>query len=136
MSLIGLAFKFRFRGKTQRLYTLYECFHARPDEALHPVQVSRLTGFGVAEVSSRLDNTPELFVRLPRRPDGLTRYRLTSTTSAKSPEQVEAMLQSGARSESITFYAVVLVLLCLLAMAVLISLPWLGELFVLNEARG
>jgi hypothetical protein len=118
-------FKFRFRGLTQRLLNIYTCFEERPDKALHPAQVARETGLSIQEVTRRLDDTPELFVRLPRRPDGLTRYRLTTATRAKSADDVKAMLDAGARTESLSLYALIVIVLCIMTLAVLMALPWL-----------
>ena len=84
--------RFRFRGKLRRLAQIYQCFLDHPAVGLHPTQIARYTGIGFQEVSARLDATPELFVKLPRRPDGITRYRLTSTTAARSREEVERLL--------------------------------------------
>ena len=97
-------FKFRFRGKINRLFAIYQCFLDNPGVGLHPTQISKHTGFSMTDVSRRLDDTPELFVRLPKR-DGITRYRLTSATSVKTPEEVEAFLTGAARKESWFSYA-------------------------------
>jgi hypothetical protein len=118
-------FRFRFRGVTNRLLNIYACFEEHPDEALHPAQIARETGLSIQEVTRRLDTTPELFVRLPKRPDGLTRYRLTTAARAKSPEEVRAMLAAGARTESLSLYALVAIVLSIVTMAVLMALPWL-----------
>lgn len=96
---------FRFRGKLRRLAQIYQCFREHPDKAMHPIEIARHTGLGFAEVNARLAATPELFVKLPRRPDGLTRYRLTSSTAARTPEEVEKFLVSAARRESLLLYA-------------------------------
>ncbi len=122
-------FKFRFRGLTQRLLNIYASFEERPDQAVHPGQIARDTGLSIQEVTRRLDNTPELFVRLPRRPDGLTRYRLTTTARAKSPEEVRDLLASGARNESLRLYAFVAILLSVMVLLVLMAVPWLQWVF-------
>ena len=80
---------FRFRGKLRRLTDIYFCFLDNEGKALHPTQIARQTGIGFSEVNARLESTPELFVRLPKRPDGITRYRLTSATAAKEPEATD-----------------------------------------------
>ena len=113
---------FRFRGKLRRLAKIYQCFLDHPAAGLHPTQIARHTGIGFAEVSTRLDATPELFVKLPRRPDGITRYRLTSTTAAKSRQEVEKYLISAARKESLILYAFgTMVIFILLIIVILIS---------------
>jgi hypothetical protein len=122
-------FRFRFRGATQRLLNIYACFEEHSDQALHPAQIARETGLSLQEVTRRLDGTPELFVRLPKRPDGLTRYRLTTAARAKSPDEVEALVAAGARTESLSLYAMVAIVLCLAVLAVLMALPWLRFAF-------
>ena len=113
---------FRFRGKLRRLTDIYFCFLDNEGKALHPIQIARQTGIGFIEVSARLDATPELFVRLPKRPDGITRYRLTSGTAAKEPDEVSRLLNREARRESLLLYAFgTMVLLLLLIVAILVG---------------
>jgi len=125
MNLLGLPMLTpRFRGKTQRLLVIYQCFLDHPRQALHPTQISRHTGLGFAEVNSRLEATPELFVKLPKRKDGITRYRLTSAITAQSPEEVERIIQRNARSESTTLWTIGIVVLSVLTMALIMAFPW------------
>ena len=114
--------RFRFRGKLRRLARIYQCFLDNPGVGLHPTQIARHTGIGFQEVSARLEATPELFVKLPRRPDGITRYRLTSATAARSREEVEKFLISAARKESLILYAFgAMVMTILLIVAILVA---------------
>ena len=115
--------RFRFRGKLRRLAQIYQCFVDHPGEGLHPTQIARYTGIGFQEVSARLDSTPELFVKLPRRPDGITRYRLTSTTVARSREEVEQMLIRSARRESFILYAFAAMVISILLIVVILIAP-------------
>ncbi len=117
-----LPFSFRFRGKVNRLFELYRCFLAHPGQGLHPAQIVRHTGIGLAVVIRLLDATPELFVRLPKR-NGLTRYRLTSAMTARQPEQVEQFLTRQARRESLILYAVGVMVLCALLIVVILVVP-------------
>ena len=122
--IIGLIpISFRFRGKLRRLAEIYHCFLEHPGIGLHPTQISRFTGMGFAEVNSRLNATPELFVKLPRRPDGITRYRLTTTMTIKSPDEVERFLVIAARKESFILYAMGLMLLCIMLIVVILIGP-------------
>jgi hypothetical protein len=122
--MIGfIPFGFRFRGKTARLGDMYQCFIDNEGKALHPTQISRQTGIGFTEVTRYLEQTPELFVKLPRRPDGITRYRLTTATTAKSPEAVAALLRRNARRESLILWAGMVMLLCLFLIAVVLIGP-------------
>ena len=118
-----LPISFRFRGKLRRLARIYQCFLDHPGTGLHPTQIARHTGIGFAEVSARLEATPELFVKLPRRPDGVTRYRLTSAISAQTPEQVEKLLINAARRESLIFYAFTTMVLLILLIVVILVAP-------------
>ncbi len=117
-----IPFTFRFRGRVQRLLDIYYCFLDMGNVALHPTQIARRTGLSFAEVARRLDATPELFVRLPKR-DGVTRYRLTSTTSTRSNEDVEALLDRYARRESLLLYAFGTMVFCLLMIVAIIIAP-------------
>jgi hypothetical protein len=106
-SLIALpVYRFRFRGRLELLGRIVACFRDNPGVGLHPGQIARETGLSTAIVIERLQATPELFVKLPKRND-LTRYRLTSVAAAKSPEEIDAMLKRLARTESLTLYAIV-----------------------------
>ena len=114
---------FRFRGKLRRLAQIYRCFVDHPGKAMHPTEIARHTGIGFAEVNARLEATPELFVKLPRRPDGITRYRLTSSTAARTPEEVEKFLISASRRESLVLYAFATMIICLLLIVLTIVAP-------------
>ena len=114
---------FRFRGKLRRLRDIYQCFLDHPNTGLHPTQISRHTGISFSEVNARLQSTPELFVKLPRRPDGVTRYRLTSSTAARTPEEVEKFLQSQSRKESLLLYAFGAMVVCLLLIVMILVAP-------------
>jgi len=118
-----LPITFRFRGKTSRLVNLYQCFLDHPGVGLHPTQIARYSGLSLVEVSRRLDATPELFVKLLKRPDGITRYRLTSSMAARSPDQVEAFIAHAARKETLMLYAGVAMLVCLLLIIVILIGP-------------
>ncbi len=122
--MLGLVpYTFRFRGKVNRLLDMYDCLAANSPNALHPTQIARLTGHGFASVNARLEATPELFVKLPRRPDGITRYRLTSAVAAKTAEEVEAMVKAAARKESLLLYAVGTMVLCIFIIVLILIGP-------------
>lgn len=114
---------FRFRGKLRRLAEIYQCFRDNPGKGLHPTQIARQTHISFAEVNARLEATPELFVKLPKRPGGVTRYRLTSATAARTPEEVEKLLIRAARKESLIFYAFTTMVLCVLLIVVILVAP-------------
>ena len=117
-----IPFNFRFRGKVGRLVDIYYCFIDAGNVALHPTQIARQTGIGFAEVARRLDATPELFVKLPRR-DGITRYRITTSASARSPGEVEALVKKYAERESLLLYAFGAMVFAMLVIVVLTIAP-------------
>lgn len=96
---------FRFRGRIHRLLTLYRIFQDNPGVGLHPAKIARLTGMSIVDTDDRLRRTPEMFVKLPKRQDGLTRYRLTSAFTAMTQEQAKARLSDLARRESLVLYS-------------------------------
>ena len=101
----------RYWGKTSRILAIHRAFRDEPGVGLHPQQIARHTGISMIEVKTRLDATPELFVRLPKR-DGLTRYRLTSATSVQDPEEVEARVRRHATREAYLVTALSAMVLC------------------------
>ena len=117
-----IPFNFRFRGKVRRILDIYFCFLEEDGKALHPTQIARRTGISFAEVARRLDATPELFVRLPKR-DGITRYRITTTASTRTPEETEALLIKYANRESHLLYAFGFMVLIMLVIVVLTIAP-------------
>ena len=117
-----IPFNFRFRGNVRRILDIYYCFVEDGGKALHPTQVARRTGISFAEVARRLDATPELFVRLPRR-DGITRYRMTTTASTRTAEETEALLWKYAKRESYLLYAFGAMVFAILLIVVLTIAP-------------
>ena len=99
-----IPFNFRFRGKVRRILDIYYCFIDEGNVSLHPTQIARITGISFAEVARRLDATPELFVKLPKR-DGMTRYHVTSSAATRTVEENAALLRKYAQRESLLLYA-------------------------------
>jgi hypothetical protein len=114
---------FRFRGKLNRIREIYQCFLEHPDKGLHPTQIARHTGLSFAEVNNRLNATPELFVKLPGRKDGITRYRLTTSSAARSPEDIEKFLKTQALKETLLLYSVGSMVLILALIVVILIGP-------------
>jgi hypothetical protein len=114
---------FRFRGKLNRIREIYQCFLDHPDKGLHPTQIARHTGLSFAEVNNRLNATPELFVKLPGRRDGITRYRLTTSSAARSPEDIEKFLKNQALKETLLLYSVGSMVLILALIVVILIGP-------------
>ncbi len=116
-----IPFNFRFRGKVSRLLDIYYCL-LEAGTGLHPTQIARRTNISFAEVARRLDATPELFVKLPKR-DGVTRYRITTSAMARSPEETAELLTKYAKREGYLLYAFSAMVLILLVIVVLTISP-------------
>lgn len=114
---------FRFRGKTNRILALVDCFLKEPNKGLAPTHLGRQAGMPLYDVAKMLDKTPELFVKLPGRGDGITRYRLASSVAARGEEEIVALVQRRARRESWIFYALAIMALLLLMVAMMAIAP-------------
>ena len=97
---------FRFRGKTGRILAIYHSFCEHDERSLHPTQISRTTGLDLITVKRTLDQTNDLFMKLPGRGDGITRYALPSSINAMDPEEVEAYVRKHARMENWVFWTI------------------------------
>ena len=122
MASYFVSWTFRFRGKTGRLLKLVDCFLDEPAKGLSPAHLGRETGIALYDTARMLDQTPELFVKLPRRGDGITRYRLASSVAARGEEGIVNLVRRHARRENWLFYllaaaAALLTLVVLLALA-------------------
>lgn len=117
-----IPFNFRFRGKVRRILDIYHCFLEEEGKGLHPTQIARRTGISFAEVARRLDATPELFVKLPKR-DGITRYRITTTAATRTPEETEELLIKYAKRESYLLYTFGTMVFVMLVIVVLTIAP-------------
>ena len=85
---------------------IYQCFCEQEDRTLHPSQIARMTGFDLLTVSQTLDQTNELFMKLPGRGDGITRYALPSSVFAMTPEAVAELVAQRARLENWVFWSI------------------------------
>ena len=117
--------EFRFRGRTARLLDIVESFRKEPNKGLAAVQIARISGMPLHDAAKLLDSTPELFVKLPGRGDGITRYRLASSVAARGDQRIEALVQGYARRESWIFYALLLMVALVFVLAVLVIAPTL-----------
>lgn len=116
---------FRFRGKVGRLLAIVNCFREEPMKGLHPRQIAKRTGIDTFDVIRHLTTTPELFVKLPGRLDGITRYRLVSSLSGQGIEEIEALITRNARRETAIYYAFIAMLMLALAVMVMVIVPTL-----------
>ncbi len=95
----------RYLGRERQIEALYTALREAEGKARHPAELSREVGLDMLAIRERLDACPELFVRLPRNPEGLVRYRITSSAATLDPEQVTALIKRRARSEQLQLAA-------------------------------
>ena len=126
MAGILQAWTFRFRGKTTRIHAIVGCFRSEPNRGLAPSHIAKAAGLPIYDVVRLLDQTPELFFKVPRRSDGITRYGLASRVAAQDDEAVAALIARHERRETWFLYLFVaggillaVVVLMLIAPAVL-----------------
>lgn len=96
----------RFRRKTERILLIYDCFCDHEERSLHPSQIARETGLDLLTVVKTLDQVNELFMKLPGRGDGITRYALPSSIYAMAPEEVRALVSRHAHIENWVFWSI------------------------------
>lgn len=116
-------FSFRFRGRIHRLLTLYRLFQDNPGTGLHPATIARKAGMSIVDTDERLRRTPEMFVKLPKRTDGVTRYRLTSAFTAMSEDEAKARITDLARRESLVLYSAMIGIVLLFAIMMILVGP-------------
>lgn len=125
--------RFRFRGRATLLSRICEALRTGARQGLHASQLARETGLSLQSASEILAQTPELFVRVKAR-DGVTRYRLTTRLAGQSPEAIDAFIRSAARSESLTLYAFVAIVVAFVTMVAAMSLPMFSSEQVVRSA--
>ncbi len=118
---------FRFRGKTGRILAIYHSFCDHEERSLHPVQIRDATGIDLMTVKRTLDQTNDLFMKLPGRGDGITRYALPSSIYAMDPEEVEAFVRKHARMENWVFWTIWASIILLFCVATFFSF---GSMFL------
>lgn len=116
---------FRFRGRTAMILAIVERFVAEPNKGLAPTHIAREAGLPIYDVVKTLRRTPELFVKLPGRGDGITRYRLASSVAARGEDQIVALVQRNARRETGLFYALLLLAGLLVTVVLMVFVPTL-----------
>ena len=114
---------FRFRGRTGLILAIVDSFLNEPNKGLAPTHIAREAGLPIYDVVRALRRTPELFVKLPGRGDGITRYRLASSVAARGGEQIEALIEKNARRETWLFYGLVLLGALLLTVVMMVFVP-------------
>lgn len=119
------AWTFRFRGRTVRLLALADGLLAEADRGHSPAYLARQTGLPIYDALRLLDQTPELFVKLPGRGDGITRYRLASSVAARGRDGIAALVRRHARRETWLYYGLLAIALLLLLVAALAIAPGL-----------
>lgn len=82
-----------------------------------------MTGIPMLDAVARMNDTPELFVKLPGRRDGLTRYRLTTTVTARTNKEIEHLVEQQVRRESWLYYAFIAMIFLVFLIAVMAIAP-------------
>ena len=118
---------FRFRGRTVLIKTIVDSFIKEPNKGLAPSHIARQAGLPVYDVVKALDRPPELFVKLPGRGDGITRYRLASSVAARGEEQIALLIERNARRETWLLYALLLIGALLMVVLLMVFVPALGQ---------
>lgn len=121
MASYFVSWTFRFRGKSGRLLALVDCFLDEPGKGLSPAHLGREAGIALYDAAQMLDQTPELFVKLPRRGDGITRYRLASSVAARGKDGIAQLVRRHVRRENLVFYLLA-ASAALLALVILLAL--------------
>ena len=62
-------------------------------------------------------------MKLPSRQGEVTRYRINTSTSARSAEEVEALVQQNVQRESLLFYSLVSMVFLALVIVVMTIVP-------------
>lgn len=107
------------------ILAIVERFVEEPNKGLAPTHIAREAGLPIYDVVKTLRRTPELFVKLPGRGDGITRYRLASSVAARGEEQIVALVQRNARRETGLFYALLLLAGLLVTVVLMVFVPTL-----------
>ena len=92
--------RLRFRGHAASLNTLVQTFRDHPQQALGASQLAEYTGLPFTDVFERLRVTPELFSRLPRRPNRNTSYRLTRVVERMDAAATHAFINKKIRQDT------------------------------------
>jgi hypothetical protein len=92
--------RLRFYGRGATLRAMCQVFREHPGVGLSASEIAEHGKLGFRDVHQRLLDTPELFVRLPKRPDANVRYRLASALASESPEAVDRFIAEATRAET------------------------------------
>lgn len=105
------------------LLAMYECFVENEKRPLHPSEVSRHSGVYMLDAARRMQETPEMFLKLPGRGDGLTRYALTPSMASRSTEEVHEFVRKQALRESVLYYTYLLLIASVLLILAILAWP-------------
>jgi hypothetical protein len=112
----------RFRGRAGTLNAMCGVFLEHPGVGLTPNEIASYGSLGFRDVHQRLQDTPELFIRLPKQPDRNVRYRLASSLASRSPEEIAEFIAEQTRIETriarIVISAFVLIFLTALTLSI------------------
>ncbi len=114
---------FRFRRHASKILGIYDCLAQAHARGLHPMDISRGTGISFREVARRLDDTPELFVRLVVARGEPRRYTLNTRVRAMTRRQVEALVRRAVLRESLILYSLIAMIVLAFATLLLSAMP-------------
>jgi hypothetical protein len=92
--------RLRFVGRGPTLRAMCGVFREHPGVGLSASEIAEYGKLGFRDVHQRLLDTPELFVRLPKRPDTNVRYRLASGLASQTPEAIDRFIADETRAET------------------------------------
>jgi hypothetical protein len=91
--------RLRFYGRQRSLAAICAVFREHPGVGLSASEVAEHAGLGFRDVHQRLADTPELFIRVPKRANTSVRYRLATALVGADPEEVGRVIADATRSE-------------------------------------
>lgn len=92
--------------------------------ALHPTEVGRVAGMHFMTAERLLRSCDELFMKLPRSADGVTRYHLRPTVRALDDDGRRALLARLVLGETILLYTSLFAGLSVLVLGVIAVVIW------------
>lgn len=115
----------RYSPHRERIAAICRLFDAER-RALHPTEVGRATGIHFMTAERILRSCDELFMKLPRSADGVTRFHLNPTARALDEAGRAALLQRLVLTETIFLYAGLFASLSVLCLGIIAIVIWVN----------
>ena len=119
---------FRFRRYRKNILLVYDAFKESEERSLHPIKISRLTGVHMLDIVRTLNNTPEIFFKVPTSES--TKYALRLSIASQERKSVVKYIQKRAIFEGFFFYALVTILLLVVLSLFFGGYPFIKQLLV------